>query len=180
VDELACLVSMKPCSPFRRRLCTLTLGIPLVLEPSCRDTEFRLQRGCLGFSSSPRPLLGLAAPSAGSCPVRPIETCKRRIESCARGSERCTRFDGRPNHFRDPARRSGRDGATVRLQPRALPFLLPLPTQCRAWGLTREERWRRTRPRSRGSESRPFPNGSARVATRSLCHRRARPLGRFP
>lgn len=40
-----------------------------------------------------------------------------------------------------------------------------------------EERWRRTRPRSRGSESSPRPNDSPDAAKRPLRHRRAGPIG---
>jgi hypothetical protein len=93
-------------------------------------------------------------------PIRNLQTTNRnRVLVDASGAPGSPK---RRCHFRGSGARSGRDGATVRLLPLAHPFSGPLQ-----WGLTREERWRRTRSGSRGSEI-----DRSRMGPRALPHAR--------
>lgn len=146
----------------------------MVLEPS-RPTPLFGSRADRGAFVCPHDRLRcLASSSAGSrsgASFRVLQTTK--IESCALVSERCTRFGTRRHRLLDTAWCSGRGGATVSPPTPSVPSPCP-----RSDGvMDGEERWRRTRPRSRGSESSPRPNDSPDAAKRPLRHRRARPIG---
>lgn len=118
-------------------------------EPS--DTALRQPRGSRGYRLSPRPF---AMPSVflRRKPLRCVfpSSANDEIESCALVSERCTRFGTRRHRLLDTAWCSGRGGATVSPPTPSVPSPCP-----RSDGvMDGEARWRRTRPRSRGSESR--------------------------
>lgn len=149
MDKPACLISNRP-RPLREKRARCRPVFHWFWSRAVRHRSSAFAR-IEGLSSVPTTV---AMPSCflRRKPLRCVfpSSANDEIESCALVSERCTRFGTRRHRLLDTAACSGRGGATVSPPTPSVPSPCP-----RSDGvMDGEERWRRTRPRSRGSESR--------------------------